>query len=341
MEKEWIRELPKAELHCHLDGSLSIETIKVLADLSEIVLPKTNEEIRRSMQAELSCSSLMEYLEKFQLPLACLQKEEALQYAAYALIKDAAAEGVIYMEVRFAPLSSTKEGLLVEDAIAAVLRGLIEGEREFGVKSGLILCGMRHETVEVNCQMLKNAAPFIGKGVCGIDLAGDEVHYPPLLQKEFILEGIRQGMGVTIHAGECQNAENVRDAILLGATRIGHGLAIRNDREIGRIVKKQEVTLELCPSSNLQTKAVENMEAYPLRRFLDEGIRVTLNTDNRMVTGTTLCTEYEKMKDYFALSKEDLLMITRHAMEAAFLPVDEKQSLLRQIDRFSSAKIEE
>lgn len=334
MKKDWIYNLPKVELHCHLDGSLPLETVRTLAKLSEISIPENEEELKQELEVSKSCNSLAEYLEKFDLPLACLQTEECLKFAAYSLIREVAKEHVIYIEVRFAPLSCTNKGLCVKQIIKSVIEGLHQGFLEFGVRSGVLLCGMRHHSVEKNISLLQDAREFLGKGVCGVDLAGSEADFPPMMQKEFFEEANNLGFPITIHAGECQSAENVHDAIYLGAKRIGHGIAIINDEKIQKEVKIKNIGLEMCPSSNLQTKAVSDIKEYPIRKFMERGLQITLNTDNRTVTGTTLSKEYKFMQEEFNLSEEELVKITQDAINLAFVEEKEKEALLKQVKDF-------
>ena len=335
MNKEWIYALPKVELHCHLDGSLSAKTVRKLAKMSGIIVPENDEELTGMLQVSDDCKSLGEYLGKFALPLACLQTQEALEYAAYSLIEDAAKENIIYMEVRFAPLSSIEKGLTVEQVIKSVNDGLNRGYKDFGVKSGILVCGMRHTRVERNIAMLHAAKDFLGKGICGVDIAGNEAEFPPMVQKEFFEEAGKLGFPITIHAGECKCANNVHDSILLGAKRVGHGIAIMNDQKILREVKEKRIGLEMCPSSNLQTKALEDMKHYPIKKFIEEGLCVTLNTDNRMVTGTTLSKEYELMVKHFDLSSKDLIQITQNAVNCAFTDEKSKEGLHKIIECYN------
>lgn len=334
MKKEWIYGLPKIELHCHLDGSLLAQTVRELARMSGIEIPEDEEELRRTLQVTDECGSLVEYLQKFKLPLSCLQTSETLYYAAYSLIKDAAAENVIYIEVRFAPLSCLERGLTVKEAIKSAITGMQQGCEEFGVKGDILLCGMRHEAVDKNIAMLREAQEFLGKGVCGVDIAGSEADFPPIVQREFFYEAQKLGFPITIHAGECKNAGNVHDAILLGAKRVGHGIAIMDEEEILQEVKKYGIGLEMCPSSNLQTRAVESLDNYPLLKFFKEGLCVTLNTDNRMVTGTTLSEEYWKMAERFGLSCEDLRKITSNAIDCAFANEEVKRELHQRVEKY-------
>ncbi|MFA9466826.1 MAG: adenosine deaminase [Velocimicrobium sp.] len=334
MKSKWIYNLPKIELHCHLDGSLSGETITKLAKMSNVVIPETIEELNQLLQVTNQCKSLAEYLEKFKLPIACLQTEDALEYGAYSLIKDVAKENVIYIEVRFAPQSCREKGLTAKKAVKSVIAGLKRGYDAFGVRSAVLVCGMRHELVANNIAMLEDVKEFLGKGVCGVDLAGSEADFPPMLQQEFFVEAKKLGFPITIHAGECQRAENVWDAILLGAKRVGHGIAIMNHPGILQEVKEKKIVLELCPSSNLQTKAVEDIKQYPIRKFMEKELCITLNTDNRMVTGTTLSQEYEKMASYFELTNEMLIRITKDAINAAFLDMGTKEELLAIVEDY-------
>ena len=334
MNAKWINDLPKVELHCHLDGSLPADTVKELAKMSGITVPENMEDLKQVLRVSDTCKSLVEYLEKFKLPLACLQTKETLEYAAYSLIKDVAKENIIYIEVRFAPLFCTEKGLTIKQVIQSVINGLNRGYDEFGVRSGILICGMRHEPVEKNIEMLQEVKEFLFKGVCGADLAGNEADYPPMLQKEYFIEAQRLGFPLTIHAGECQSAKNVQDAIFLGAKRIGHGIAIINNQDILNQVKNRHIGLEMCPYSNLQTKAVEDLKNYPIRKFIDKGLCITLNTDNRTVTDTTLTKEYELMIKQFDLTFEELIKITQNAISIAFIDDSIKEELYKKLNKY-------
>lgn len=329
--------LPKIDLHCHLDGSLSEEVILRLAKRSGIHLPENRNDLLKKIIAPQDCQSLIQYLKCFDLPVACLQTKENLFDAAKSLILDAATDQVIYMEIRFAPLLHKKNGLTTKEIIQSVVDGVQNGLKEVKSKglmmeAGVIICGMRHIPVKDNVQMLKEASEFLNHGVCGVDIAGDEVNYPPMLQKEFFDLAVHLNIPITIHAGECGSLSNIRDAIYLGAKRIGHGIALNQDKKTREWVKEKGIFLELCPTSNLQTKAVGTWEHYPFQLLLDEGLKVTINTDNRTVSQTTMCAEFEKLSQHFHLTLEDKKTILMNSIDAAFTTDEIKNQLKTLID---------
>lgn len=318
MTTEELRKLPKIELHCHLDGSLSREFL-------EKRLGRSVEETE--FQVSKDCRNLSEYLDKFVLPLACLQDEAGLTDAGYDILKTMGGENVRYAEIRFAPLSCTVEGMNTKQAIEALLKGLEKGRQDFGVEYNVITCAMRHQSEEENYNLFKTARQFLGAGVCAADLAGAEAQYP---MSEFmnLFERVKKlGMPYTIHAGECGNAENIADAVRAGAGRIGHGIAMQGRRDIQELVKGSGVGIEMCPVSNLQTKAVDSPAEYPLREFLDMGLFVTINTDNRAVSGTSLTRELEFIGKTYGVRDEEILLCMKNAVKVSFADDNLKEKL--------------
>ena len=309
----------KVELHCHLDGSLNIDFVDEMLRKQGIVYER--EELRRKLEVSPKCTSLTEYLEKFDLPLLCLQTKEGLTRAAYELVRDVAKEYVKYLEVRFAPMLSTNGGLSCKEVIASVVDGLKKGEKEYGVYASAIVCAMRHHSLERNLEMLKAARPFVGKGVCALDLAGDESAFPTEQFRQLFAQATAWEIPFTIHSGETGNVDNVREAIALGAKRLGHGIALYKSPELRKLCKEKRIGIEMCPTSNLQTKAVDGMENYPLEMFLNEGLLVSLHTDNRTVSGTTL----QREQAYFDDSVIEIC--TRNAIETAFTTEEMKEEL--------------
>lgn len=312
-----IEKLKKYDLHCHLDGSLTETAIQKLAREAGILVPEALK-LKESLQVQPDCQSLKEYLMKFDLPLSCLVTEESFRTAVIQVMEEAAKENVVYMEIRFAPLLSVHENLTADQIIRSASEGMKEGRRLTGVKGNLIICGMRHMCPEDNVKLVKTAREFLGAGVCAVDLAGDEAAFPVKGQSEMFQTAKKLGMPFTIHAGECGSAQSVWDAIELGASRIGHGIAAVKDRELMKVLAARRIPLEMCPTSNLQTKAVKSMQEYPFMEFLNEGIAVTVNTDNRMVSNTTVTKELELLKEYYHLSMGDLELLMENAKEAAF-----------------------
>ena len=318
MTKEELIKLPKIELHCHLDGSLSQEFI-------EKRLGRTVEKEELSVSED--CRSLNEYLERFTLPGQCIMDETGLFEAGYDLLKSMKKENVCYAEIRFAPLLSETADMNCKKVIEAVLAGLEKGKKDFGIEYGVITCAMRHHSQEDNYRMIKTAREYLGKGVCAADLAGAESLYPMSEFMELFRKTRELGMPFTLHAGECGSVQNILDSVEAGARRIGHGIAMRGHVEVQKELQKKGIGIEMCPISNLQTKAVESTRDYPMKEFLGNGLKVTVNTDNRTVSDTTLTKELEFIQNTYAVSDEEIILMMRNAMDVAFADDAVKQKL--------------
>lgn len=306
-----IKTIPKLDLHCHLDGSLT-------KAMMERHLGKTIPEDALTVSED--CTSLTEYLEKFDLPVQCLQDEAGLEDGAYTFVEEIAKEHVEYIEVRFAPMLSVHENLSCAKVIESVRKGMERAKADFQVQYGIIVCAMRNHSQEQNLSMLKCAREYLEHGVCALDLAGDESAFPTSEFRDIFVEAKRLGMPFTIHSGETGNLENVREAYELGARRIGHGIALRKDPELMQAYAKAGIGVEMCPTSNFQTKAAAGWEDYPLRQFVDAGIKVSINTDNRTVSGTTMTKELTKVYEQYGQDDELILTLLRNAAETAFDP---------------------
>lgn len=326
---EQIRRLPKLDLHVHLDGSVKPDTIKDLAKEQGKSLPAgTDGDLAPWMQIDETCTSLVEYLSKFNFVLPFMQTAESLERIAEEVVEQAAASGCLYVEVRFAPMLHTLEGLSAGEAILHTIAGLQKGERMFGVKARAIVICMRHDSVPKNLEVIEAAREYYGKGVVAVDLAGDEAGFPPVLHRDVFELASRYGLPITIHAGEAGGAENVKDSIArLGARRIGHGVRITEDPAVIELVKATRTPLEMCPVSNIQTKAVPGWDAYPIRSFMEQGILVTVNTDNMTVSGTTMNLEYEMLAEHCGFTLQELAQLAVNSAEAAFLEGEEKEEL--------------
>ena len=327
--------LPKIELHCHLDGSLRTETIIDIAQREGIPLPSFDkDELQKELIAPLECESLDEYLKRFSLPNLVMQSKENLRRITFELFEDAAREDVKYLEVRFAPLLHTLKGLDIEEIIGSVIEGMKEAESCYEIRGNIILCCMRTMSVESAFEVVEKGKKFLGKGVVAIDLCASEEEGfcdrfvdPIRLAKEY-------GYRVTIHAGETGIGKNVLEAVeLLGAERIGHGVFIKDCAEAYEIVKERQVVLEMCPTSNVQTKAVHDYSDHPIYKFHKDGIKVTINTDNRTVSHTTMEKEIEIINKEFSLSKEDYQQIYLNSVEASFADRETKEWCLAQYQK--------
>lgn len=331
---EWIKGLPKIDLHCHLDGSLPRETIKRMAAESGVELPQSDEELDALLRADNHCSSLAEYLEKFDLPLSCLTSRTLFAMAAQALVQNAAAENVWYLEVRFAPMLSVHDGLSARDAVEGVVEGLKLGEHETGITASAILCGMRHFPIEPNLEIVRIAKEYLGKGVCAVDIAGNEKAFPLTNHSQMFRLATALGVPFTIHAGETGDCNEIVQALKLGARRIGHGIAMRTRPDLLRRCVVKRTGIEMCPASNLQTKAVSSWKDYPFRQFLESGAMVTVNTDNRTVSSTSITREMMLLQEHCGATHEELRQVCKNAASVAFASFEVRQALLREIDQY-------
>lgn len=332
---DFIRRMPKVDLHVHLDGCVKPETIMELARSQDIPLPVDDKAgLIPYMQVGEECCSLKQYLSKFDFVLPFLQSGTALERVAYEAVEQSAAHNGRYVEVRFAPQLHVRNGLSVEEAIHCVIEGLKRAEGELGVKARAIAICLRSHSREANVEVVEAAAQFAGKGLAAVDLAGDEASYPPELFRDVFAISRRKGIPVTIHAGEAGGARNIGEAISsLGAVRIGHGVRLKESPPLLETIVKSGIPLEMCPSSNIQTKAVSGWDTYPIREYFDRGIAVTVNTDNPTVSGTTITREYEILAETFGFTTRELVRLVMNGVDAAFLEDHEKQSLKREFQR--------
>ena len=312
-----IKQMPKIDLHCHLDGSMTLESVKHI--LGREVRPE-------EMQAGDRCENLAEYLEKFTLPLQCLQTREGLERAGREFLLEAAKENIRYIEVRFAPLSSVNERLSCRQAVEAVLDGLKEAQAQCQVSWNVIACAMRHHSQEDSLAMMKVCREYLGEGLCAVDLAGDEASWPMEGFRDLFAQAGKLGFPFTIHAGECGRVENVLEAVECGASRVGHGIALKGHPAAQKLCADRRIGIEMCPTSNLQTRAARKDE-YPIREFMDAGLLVTLNTDNRTVSSTSMTREMEFVSREYGVAKEELERFFRNAAEVSFADEQVKHRL--------------
>jgi adenosine deaminase len=330
---EILRHLPKTDLHLHLDGSLRVETVWELARERGIELPAADPgSLRRILEVGLDCESLVEYLRVFDITLPVLQDAEALARAAFELAEDAHAENVLYAEIRYSPLLHRDRGMAMDDVIAAVDRGLRRAEDRYGIRTGQILCGIRHLTPADSLELAELAVAWKGRGVVGFDLAGAEKDYPAKKHREAFYKVLNANVNITIHAGEAFGPASIAQALhYCGAHRIGHGTHLLEDRDLLQYVNDHRIPLEVCPTSNVQTKAVGSFEDHPLPRFMEEGLRVTINTDNRLISGTDSTRELQVVAETFRLGMEEIVDLVVAGFKSAFLPLAEKIHLLDEV----------
>lgn len=308
----------KVDLHLHLDGSLPIAIIPKLAEISHVELHENPSNKLFSVPA--GCTSLESYLTCFELPLRLLQTEEALSIAAEALIKELYQEKVNLAEIRFAPQLHKDRGLREEQIIESTLDGIQKGLRECpGMKCGLILCMMVNGSEEDNRKTVYLAEKYIHHGVIALDRAGAESMKPMSEFKALFELAQKKDIPFTVHAGECGSWENIEMAVNFGATRIGHGIAaFLSDSTMDMLVKKN-IPLEICVTSNLQTRAIMEGSIHPVKKLLDAGIKVTINTDNRTVSNTNLDKEYHILQREYGFTEEDIWKVQMNGRNATFL----------------------
>jgi len=279
------------------------------------------------------CESLEEYLTAFDVTLSVLQTEDALRRVAYELALDCAAENVRYLEVRYSPVLHTKKGLKPTAIVAAVLDGLRTAGRESGIRSNVIICGIRHIDPQTSVRLAELAVAYKGKGVVGFDLAGAEEGHPARRHQAAVQLILDNNVNVTIHAGEAFGPESIAQAVhTCGAHRIGHGVRLRENGDLLNYLNDHRIPLEMCPSSNVQTRSVTDFESHPLKFYFDFGLRVTLNTDNRLITDTTVTKELRLAHERMGFTLEDLCTLIVQGFKSAFLPFREKADLLRDVN---------
>lgn len=334
LTRELIRKLPKAELHVHLDGSVRPRTLLELAREQKVELPAKDEAgIARYMHVT-DARSLVEYLARFEVTLSVMQTPDALERIAYELIEDAAAENVRYMEIRFSPILLTRGGMPLTETVDAPLRGMARGERDFGVKSQLIICGIRNMSPDVSLELANLTVAYKGRGVVAFDLAGAEYNFPAKKHKDAFYTVIDHNMATTVHAGEAYGAESIHQAIhYCHADRIGHGTRLFENPDLEHYVCDRRIPLEICITSNLQTHAVANVEQHPVRRYFDLGIVVCLNTDNRLMSATTVTDELWLAHTRLGFGRSELERMILYGFESAFLPWRERQALVEKVRR--------
>ncbi|HVR89184.1 MAG TPA: adenosine deaminase [Candidatus Limnocylindria bacterium] len=335
-----LRSAPKVLLHDHLDGGLRPATIVELArELGYTGLPTEHpEELGRWFHASAASGSLPLYLRGFAHTIAVLQTPEAVERVAYECGEDLAQDGVVYAEVRYAPVFSTARGMNLEQVVAAVARGFVRAERDHPIVLRQIVCAMRDRTDSL--EMAELAVAFRDRGVVGFDIAGEEAGHPPKVHLEAFQFCRQANFSITIHAGEAFGPPSIWQAVqYCGAHRIGHGVRLVEDMAIsdGRVVKlgqlatyirDHRIPLEVCPSSNVDTGAVATLAEHPIRYFLAQKFRVTVNTDNRLMSAITLSEEFRRLSATLGLTLDDVERLSINAMKSAFLGYDERVAII-------------
>ncbi len=330
--REEIFNLPKTDLHLHLDGSLRPETMLELADKEKIKLPASDPDKLKKAIIKKDSESLVDYLTAFELTLKVLQTQEGLYRSTYELCEDAHAENVKYLELRFAPVLHTEKGLRLTEIVNPVLDGMKNAYRDFGIESGLILCAMRHMKPEVSMRTAELAVAFKNKGVVGFDLAGAERDFPAKDHRDAFFLILNNNINCTIHAGEAYGPESISQAIhYCGAHRLGHGTRLVEDGDLLNYVNDHRLPLEICINSNLHTQSVSSLEQHPFRLYYDYGLRVTLNTDNRTVSDTTMTDELYTACKIFNLTRNELSNIVLYGFKSTFQSYKAKANMINEV----------
>ncbi len=334
--REFLHKLPKTDLHVHLDGSLRPKTIIELAKKNDIFLPSfEEEELGRTLTVQGKVDDLPKYLEKFDITLSVMQDKEALRRTAFELAEDAANDNVRYMEVRYSPILHQSKGLELTDIVDAVLEGLQEAERHFKIRTGVIICGIRSINPKTSELLANLTVQYKGKGVVAFDLAGAEANNPAKDHVRAFYIARNKNINTTLHAGEAYGPESIHQAIhYCGAHRIGHGTRLIEDEDLLNYVRDHRIPLEMCPLSNVQTQTVPDLESHPIKHFLDRQMRVTLNTDNLLISGTSMTNELKLVSDAFDLSYKQVTKLLLNGFKSVFLPFDEK------VEIYQAAKAE-
>ncbi|HET9581935.1 MAG TPA: adenosine deaminase [Gemmatimonadota bacterium] len=331
VDRELLERLPKTDLHVHLDGSLRPETIHELAERDDVELSFSSvDDIRRFFVEDLPERDLVAYLERFDVTTSVMQSPEALERIAFELVEDAARENVWYMEVRYAPILSTKRGLSPRQVVDAIERGLRRGQETYPrTRAHQIICGLRHFEPERAVRMAALAVEYKDRGVLAFDLAGAEKDNPAKRFREAFYLVRHANLNITVHAGEAYGPESIHQALhWAGAHRIGHGVRLREDADLVEYVRDHRIPLEMCPTSNVQTGAVASIDLHPIREYFDRGLRVTVNTDNRLMSNTTLTDELSLCSEYLGFDLDEIKKLILNGFKSAFLRYPERKALI-------------
>ena len=332
LTKELIQKMPKCELHCHLDGSMRVETIIELAEQQNVRLPSHDPKELRNILVQEEAASLVQYLKAFDVTLSVLQDYESLRRAAFELIEDSANDNVVYLEVRYAPILHQRKGLKLTEIVEAVLHGLRDGERAFGVQWGLIICGMRSSDPKYTLQMAELCIAYKHRGVVGFDLAGAEGGNPAARHQESFKLILQNNVNVTVHAGEAFGPESISQALHdCGAHRLGHGVRLKEDGDLLNYCCDHRIPIECCPTSNVQTGAIDDMKFHPIRLYYDFGLRVTINTDNRLMSGVTMSDELWKAHVTLGFTLSEIKDTIVYGIKSSFLHHRPKVELLDHV----------
>jgi adenosine deaminase len=330
--RELLHRLPKAELHVHLDGSLRPETMLELAAEYGKKMPAHDPGHLADYMHVQDARNLVEYLERFEITLSVMQTADALERIAYELAEDLARENVRYAEIRYSPILNSMGGLPLTETVEAPLRGLRRAEADFGIRTAIIICGIRNMEPATSRDLADLTVAYKDRGVVAFDLAGAEYNYPAKKHKDAFYTVINKNMAATIHAGEAYGAESIHQALhYCRANRIGHGTRLFEDPDLMRFVNDFRIPIEICLTSNVQTRAVADFASHPVRQYYDAGIIVSLNTDNRLMSATTVTEEYWRAHQHLGFTWDELVDIALMGFDSAFMHRGEKLAVMAKV----------
>lgn len=334
IDREILRRLPKAELHCHLDGSVRPQTLLDLGREYGVTMPRDTAQSLAAYMRVDDARNLEDYLKRFEVTLSVMQTAASLERIAFELAEDAANEGVRYIETRYAPVLNVRQGLQVHEAVEAAVRGLERAAKTHDVVGRVIVTALRNHSHRESMMLSELAVAYRGHGVVGFDLAGGEAGNPAANHKTAFANARRHDMACTCHAGEGDGPESVRQAVHeCGANRIGHATHLIEDASLTQYVNDRRIALEICLTSNVQTRATASYTTHPLRQYYDRGLNVVLNTDNRLMSGVTLTDEYEHASRHLGFSFDELCEIAINGFASAFIDYEQRELIIADARR--------
>ena len=304
------KDMPKILLHIHLDGSIRVATANELM----------GKDVGNLLSVQENLTSLEEYLTKFKIPIQLMQNAKTIERVSFELAEDLKNDNIIYAEIRFAPLLHTEKGMLAEEVVDSVIRGIMKVK---DIKINLILCMMRHMSDSENIKVIELATKY--KEVVAIDLAGDEANFKTKNFEKLFQIAKEKNVPFTIHSGEADGEESIRAAIRSGAKRLGHGVRCIENKELLEKIIEENITLEICPTSNVQTGVITDYKEHPVKKLYDAGALVTINTDNNTVSNIKLSQEYELLAETFGFDEKDFKQFNINAINASFMNEEEKK----------------
>lgn len=338
IDRDILRRLPKAELHCHLDGSVRPQTLLDLGLEHSVAMPRDSAAALADYMHVTDARHLEDYLKRFEVTLSVMQTAPALERIAFELAEDVASEGVRYVEIRFAPVLNLRGGLTVDEVVEASVRGLERAKAQHGVTGRVIVTALRNHTPSESMELAELAVAYQDRGVVGFDLAGGEAGHPASAHSAAFAHARRHDLACTCHAGEGDGAGSVREAVHeCGAHRIGHATRLFEDESLTQYVNDRRIALEICLTSNVQTRVAASYEAHPFRTYYDRGLNVVLNTDNRLMSGVNLTDEYEHASRHLGFTFDELCEVSLNGFASAFVSWEEREKMtadaMREMDK--------